>query len=77
MLVKDNMRLVVLDGIIELIEKELPGDKSVKEMLKEFGPPQKIVKHTGGNFYVYKDKGFSVKEIKNKICSYIWFEKGF
>jgi tetratricopeptide (TPR) repeat protein len=76
-LVKDNMRLVVLDGMIELIEKELPGNKSVKEMLQEFGPPQKIVKHTGGNFYVYKDKGFSIKEIKNKVCSYIWFEKGF
>jgi tetratricopeptide (TPR) repeat protein len=76
-LVKDNMRLIVLDGMIELVEMEFPGIKSVKEILQEFGPPQKIVNHTGGNFYVYKDKGFSVKEIKNKVCSYIWFEKGF
>lgn len=76
-LVKNNMRLIVLDGMIELVEKEFPGTKSVKEILQEFGPPQKIVNHTSGNFYVYKDKGFSVKEIKNKVCSYIWFEKGF
>jgi tetratricopeptide (TPR) repeat protein len=76
-LVKNNMRLIVLDGMIELVEQEFPGNRSVKEILKEFGPPQKIVKHTSGNFYVYKNKGFSVKEIKNKVCSYIWFEKGF
>lgn len=76
-LVKDNLRLIVLDGMIELVEQELPGTTSVKEMLQQYGPPQKIVRHTAGNFYVYKDKGFSVKEIKNKVFSYIWYEKGF
>ncbi len=76
-LVKDKIRLIVLDGMIELVEQEFPGDKSVKEILPGFGPPQKIVNHTAGNFYVYKDKGFSVKEIKNKVCSYTWFEKSF
>jgi tetratricopeptide (TPR) repeat protein len=51
---QDNMRLIALDGMIELVEKEFPGDKSVKEMFREFGPPRNIVNHTGGNFYVYK-----------------------
>jgi tetratricopeptide (TPR) repeat protein len=75
--VKDNARLIILDGMIELVEMDIPGNKSIKETLLEFGPPQKIVNHTGGNFYVYKDKGFSFKEIKGRVYSYIWFEKGF
>ncbi|UCH96055.1 MAG: hypothetical protein JSV88_04175 [Candidatus Aminicenantes bacterium] len=76
-LFKDNVRLIIQDGMIELVEKEFPGNEGIKEMLQEFGPPQKIVNHTSGSFYVYKDQGFSVKEIKGKVCSHIWFEKGF
>lgn len=74
---KDNVRVIALDGTIELVEKENKPFERKEEILKKFGPPQKIVPHTGGNFYIYKDKGFSFKEINGKIRSYIWFEKDF
>jgi hypothetical protein len=51
--------------------------RECQEILKTFDPPQQVVRHTGGSFYVYKDKGFSFKEIDGKIRSCIWFEKGF
>jgi len=51
--------------------------EGIKEVLERFGTPQRIVRHTGGNFYVYKNRGFSVKEISGKAYSYIWFEKGY
>ena len=76
-IVKNNVRLIVLDGMIELIEQEFPGKQSVKEMFREFGQPRNIVNHTSGHFYVYKDKGFSVKEVKGNVCSYTWYEKAF
>jgi hypothetical protein len=76
-IVKDNIRVIGLDGMVELVEKECKAPEKLTEILKKFGSPQKIIHHTGGNFFVYKDKGFSVKEINDKICSYIWFEKGF
>ncbi len=76
-IVKENLRVLALDGTIELVEKQCKPFERKEEILKKFGPPQKIVRHTGGNFYVYKDKGFSFKEINGKIRSYIWFEKDF
>jgi tetratricopeptide (TPR) repeat protein len=76
-MVKNNVRIIAVDGMVELVEKELPGIKSIKEMLQEFGPQQQVVNHTSGNFYIYNNKGFSFKEINRKICSYIWFAKSF
>jgi Flp pilus assembly protein TadD len=77
MIVKENVRVLALDGTVELIEQECKPFERKEEILKKFGSPQKIVRHTSGNFYVYKDNGFSFKEINGKIHSYIWFEKDF
>ncbi|NIM10422.1 MAG: hypothetical protein GTO45_00395 [Candidatus Aminicenantes bacterium] len=74
-IVKDNLRVLALDGTVELVEQECDSFERKEEILETFGPPQKIVHHTGGNLYIYK--GFSFKEINGKIHSYIWFEKGF
>lgn len=76
-MVKDHIRILALDGMIEIIECEFKPTESISGMLKKFGQPQKIVHYNGGNFYVYKDSGFSIKEVYGKVCSYIWFEKGF
>ena len=74
-MIKGDVRVVALDGTVELIEKECEPFEKKEAILKKFGSPQKIVRHTGGNFYVYKDNGFSIKEINGKIHAYIWFEK--
>lgn len=76
-IVKNNIRVLALDGTIEIIEKEYSPGEPLSETLKRFGQPQKIVSHANGSFYVYKDKGFSIKEIDGKVRSYIWFEKDF
>ena len=76
-LVKDNIRVIALDGIVELVEQEgVPAEK-FEDILRRFGTPQKVVRLSGGNFYVYKERGFSVKEVGGKVSSYTWFEKGF
>jgi hypothetical protein len=75
-IVKDNVRVIGLDGMVELVERECKSGEKLAGILKKFGSPRKIIRHTGGNFYVYKDKGFSIKEIDGKVYSYIWFEKG-
>lgn len=76
-IVKDGVRLLALDNTVELVEKESgPVEKEeMAKVLERFGPPTKIVRHTGGNFYVYKERGFSIKEIAGKACSTIFFER--
>jgi len=73
---KQNLRILSWEGFIDLVEQELirPGDPV--KLLKQFGPPQKMIHHTAGTFYIYEEKGFSLKEIDGMICSYIWFKKG-
>ncbi len=74
-MVKDGIRLLALDGTVELVEKELSAGEveEITRALEKYGAPTKIVRHTGGNFYVYKDRGFSIKEIDGKAYSTIWF----
>ncbi|MCU0288861.1 MAG: hypothetical protein MUF15_21005 [Acidobacteria bacterium] len=74
-MVKNNIRLLILDDAVELIEKELDNKEieEIDKLIKTLGPSPKIVRHTGGNFYVYKKRGFSIKEIAGKACSIIWF----
>jgi tetratricopeptide (TPR) repeat protein len=76
-MVKDNLRVLAIDGTIEIVEKEVPPTQKIEKLLERFGPPGKRLHHTGGTFYVYEDRGFSIKEIDGKVCSYTWFEKGF
>jgi tetratricopeptide (TPR) repeat protein len=76
-IVKDDVRVVAVGGTIEIIEQEFSPVDSISKIIKKFGTPQKVVRHTGGNFYVYKDRCFSVKEVSGRVCSYIWYEKGF
>ncbi|MCX6580177.1 MAG: hypothetical protein NT166_08335 [Candidatus Aminicenantes bacterium] len=75
-MVKDGIRLLALDNTVELVEKESGPDEmeEIDKVLERFGPPSKIVRHTGGNFYVYKERGFSIKEIEGKASSTIFFE---
>lgn len=75
-MVKGNIRVLALDGQVELVEKQLNTRQASKELLQALGPPQKVVHHTRGNFYVYKDMGFSFREINGIVCSYIWYAKG-
>jgi tetratricopeptide (TPR) repeat protein len=76
-IVKDNLRVVGLDGTVEMVECKIKPGKDVNELLSRLGEPGAIVHHTNGNFYVYKDEGFSFKEVNGKVQAYIWFEKGF
>lgn len=76
-IVKDHVRVIALDGTVEIVERELSPGEAISGVLKRFGPAQKIVRHSGGNFYVYEDSGFSIKEVAGNVCSYIWFEKDF
>ncbi|MCP5045969.1 MAG: M48 family metalloprotease [bacterium] len=76
-IVIDNIRVLALDGTVEMVEREIVSSAGGKEeMLRRYGAPQRIVRHRNGYFYVYQDRGFSVKEVDGKISSYIWFEKG-
>ena len=74
---KGNVRVVALGGTIEIVEREFSPVESILKIIKKFGRPRKVVSHTSGHFYVYKDRSFSVKEVSGKVCSYTWFEKGF
>jgi len=76
-IVKDNVRVVGLDGTVEMVEYKIKPGKDVKELTNQLGEPGTIVRHTSGHFYVYKDKGFSFKEVNGKVQAYIWFEKKF
>jgi tetratricopeptide (TPR) repeat protein len=74
-IVKQNLRVLAWEGFIVLVEQELIRPKDPVKQLKRFGPPQKIIHHTAGTFYIYEKKGFSLKEIDGMICSYIWFKQ--
>ncbi len=76
-MVRDNIRVLAFSDIIEIVEEEFEKPQKIGNFRVKFGIPQKVVHHTSGNFYVYKDRGFSIKEIDGKICSYIWYAKGF
>ncbi len=75
-MVKDNLRVLAVDGTIEIVEQEIPPLR-IEKLLESFGPPGRRLSHTNGAFYVYEDKGFSIKEVNGKARSYIWFEAGF
>jgi tetratricopeptide (TPR) repeat protein len=76
-MIKGNIRVLAFSDIIEIVEEEFEKPVKTGNFLVKFGIPQKVVHHSKGNFYVYKDRGFSMKEVDGKICSYIWYEKGF
>jgi len=76
-MVKENLRILALDDTIEIVEQELADGSTISAILKRLGPPQEVVCHTQGNFYIYKDKGFSIKEINGIVSSFIWYEKSF
>jgi len=76
-MVKENVRVVALDGTVEIVEWKLSPVKGISGALKRFGPPQKVVRHSGGSFYIYDEKGFSIKEVAGNIRSYIRFQKNF
>jgi len=76
-IVKEGIRVVALDNTVEIIEKEFSNGEEITKIFEKYGAPVKVVPHTRGNFYIYKSKGFSVKEKDRKVVSYIWFSKGF
>ncbi len=76
-MVKDKTRVLALDGTVEIVEQESATMEGIQGILKRWGPPPKIVRHTNGKFYIYRERGFSVKEIDGKVCSYTWYEKSF
>ncbi|MCP5105956.1 MAG: M48 family metalloprotease [bacterium] len=75
--IKARVRVIALDGTVEVVERELAADEDISIVLKRFGEPERVVRHSGGYFYVYESSGFSIKAVDNKACSYIWFEKQF
>ncbi|MGD2086900.1 MAG: tetratricopeptide repeat protein [Candidatus Aminicenantes bacterium] len=74
-LVKDDIRVVTLEGEVVILEKQLSKAEKMEKLLERFGPPQRVVRHSSGNFYVYENMGFSIKEVNGKARSYIWFEE--
>jgi hypothetical protein len=74
--VENDLFVIAIEGYSVLVEQELSRPKSPERLLDWFGPPQKIIRHTAGTFYIYEDRGFSLKEVDGYICSYIWFKKG-
>jgi len=76
-IVKDGIRVVALDGTVEIVEWELSSVESISVVLKRFGSPQKVVRHSSGSFYIYEKEGFSIKEVNGKAHSFIRFQKVF
>jgi len=74
-LMVDNLRLIVLDDRVAIIEQELGQPPEIGTLLEKFGPPQRIIHHTQGHFYVYAHEsgGFSMKEIAGRACALAWF----
>lgn len=70
-----DLRIIVLDGQVTIVEQEFirPGDS--KALRKDFGSIQDVAHHAGGDFYIYSNEspGFAVKEIAGKVCAYTWF----
>lgn len=73
--VENDLFVIAIEGYSVLVEQELNRPKSPERLLDRFGPPQKIIRHTAGTFYIYEDRGFSLKEVDGEICSHIWFKK--
>ena len=76
-IVKDGIRVVALDGTVEIVEWELSPVEPISRILKSYGPFQKVVRHSSGSFYIYEKEGFSIKEVNGKAHSYIRFQKTF
>ncbi len=76
-MVKDKVRVVGMDGTVEIVECKIKTGIEVKELTGILGQPSVIVRHSSGNFFVYKDKGFAFKEVNGNVQAYIWFEKEF
>jgi len=74
-LMVDNLRLIVLDDRVAIIEQELGQPPEIGALLEKFGPPQHIIHHTQGNFYIYAHEsgGFSMKEIAGRAHALTWF----
>lgn len=76
-MVKDSVRVLALDDTVELVERELNPLEEIAQIGKIYGIPPRVIRSSDGNFYLYKDRGFSVREKNGKVCSIIWFERGF
>lgn len=74
-LMADNLRLIVLDDRVAIIEQEINQPPAIGTLLDKLGPPQHIIHHTHGHFYVYTHEsgGFSIKEIDGQARSLTWF----
>lgn len=75
--VRDNIRVVALDGTVEVVEWEQSPAEPIPVVLKRYGLPSKVVRHSTGSFYIYEREGFSIKEVNGKAHSYTRFQKGF
>lgn len=76
-MVKNNVRVVALDGTVEIVEWELSPGEPMARVLRRFGSPQKVIRHSSGYFYIYEDNGFSIKEVNGTAHTYIRFQKVF
>ncbi len=76
-MVKDSVRVLALGDTVELIEHQLNPIEEIAQIGKIYGIPPHIIRSSDGNFYLYKDRGFSIREKNGKVCSFIWFERGF
>lgn len=69
----NNIRVLAIDGTIEIVEQEFEPVENIETILKKYSLPQKIVRFNIGSYYVYEHSGFSIKEIKGKVCAFTWF----
>jgi tetratricopeptide (TPR) repeat protein len=74
-LVGDNVRIVALDGTVEVVEWEFSPVVPLADVLAKYGPPEKILHHSAGCFYIYEKGGYSISEVNGKAHSYIRFSK--
>jgi tetratricopeptide (TPR) repeat protein len=72
----NNLRLLILDDMVEFIEQTLPKDTPTtpNQLLKNLGPPQRTIPFKTGRFNVYNHMGFTFTEINGKTHTYIWYE---
>lgn len=72
----NNLRLLILDDMVEFIEQTLPTDTPItpKQLLKNLGPPQRTIPFPNGRFNVYNHLGFTFTETEGKSHTYIWYE---
>ncbi len=71
-----NLRLIVMDDMVEFIEQTLPSDTPITptQLLKNLGPPQRTIPFKNGRFNVYNHLGFTFTEKAGKVHSHIWYE---